>query len=330
MLRAIELAAAVRTRTSPNPWVGAVIAGVNGEVVGEGSTSHPGGPHAEVTALAAAGDSARGGTLYVTLEPCAHTGRTPPCTDAVIEAGIRRVVVGVEDPDPKVAGRGIAALAAAGVEVEVTDTAEVAAQLEPYLKHRRTGRPLVVLKLATTLDGRTAAPDGTSKWITGPEARADVAQLRVESDAILVGARTVELDDPELTARVPDPAGETPQPLRVVLGPIPPEARVRPAVEMSGDLGQILDDLGARGVLQLLIEGGAKTAHAFHSAGLVDRYVFYVAPALLGGSDGRPVLDGEGVPTMADVWRGRLVEVAQIGSDVKLVVDSPGTKEQVD
>jgi diaminohydroxyphosphoribosylaminopyrimidine deaminase/5-amino-6-(5-phosphoribosylamino)uracil reductase len=344
MQRAMELAAGVRSFTSPNPWVGAVVVDAAGNLAGEGATAPVGGPHAEVTALARAGNAARGGTVYVTLEPCAHTGLTPPCTDALTAAGARRVVVGVKDPDPKVAGRGVATLAAAGIEVEFTNDPEVGAQLAPYLKHRRTGRPFVVVKLAMTLDGRTAAPDGTSKWITGSEARADVATLRAESDAILVGARTVELDDPQLTARVDlaaarrpdgwdDTAGPWPpparQPLRVVLGKIPPEARAHPALEMSGDLDVVLDDLGARGVLQLLVEGGARTAQQFHAAGLVDRYVIYIAPALLGGSDGRPVLDGEGAATMADAWRGRLVEVTRLGSDVKVVVDPADTKEQV-
>jgi diaminohydroxyphosphoribosylaminopyrimidine deaminase/5-amino-6-(5-phosphoribosylamino)uracil reductase len=341
MRRAMELAAEVRAFTSPNPWVGAVVVDAGGEIAGEGATAPPGGPHAEVTALARAGAAARGGILYVTLEPCSHTGLTPPCADALIAAGLSRVVIGVEDPDPKVAGRGAAALEATGIEVEVTDNPEVTAQLAPYLRHRRTGRPFVVVKLATTLDGRTAAPDGSSKWITGPEARADVARLRAESDAILVGARTVELDDPQLTARVDtvdtvpagwagvDTAPPARQPLRVVLGKIPPEARVHPAVEMSGDLGAVLDDLAVHGVLQVLVEGGARTAQQFHQAGLVDRWVFYIAPALLGGSDGRPVLAGEGAPTMAEAWRGQLVEVARLGSDVKLVVDPPGTKEQV-
>jgi diaminohydroxyphosphoribosylaminopyrimidine deaminase/5-amino-6-(5-phosphoribosylamino)uracil reductase len=328
MQRAQDLAASVRALTSPNPWVGAVVVTPAGEVVGEGATAPPGGPHAEVTALAMAGERARGATIYVTLEPCAHSGRTPPCVDALESAALSRVVVAIMDPDPKVSGRGIAALAAGGIEVELgVNAAAVTDQLAPYLKQRTTGRPFVVLKLAMTLDGRTAAPDGTSKWITGANAREDVQTLRAESDAILVGARTVELDDPELTVRTEPPPAR--QPLRVVLGKVPPDARVRPALERDGDLGDILDELGGRGVLQVLVEGGARTAHAFHAAGLVDRYVFYVAPALLGGSDGHPVLDGEGVPTMQDVWRGQLIEVARLGNDLKLVVDSPGKKGQV-
>ena len=184
MRRAMALAAGVRSTTAPNPWVGSVVvpsepSGSGGGPSFEGATAPPGGPHAEVAALAAAGDAARGATLYVTLEPCAHHGRTPPCTAAIIEAGVARVVVGVEDPDPLVAGRGIAALRDAGIDVTVGVAAgEVAEQLAPYLKHRRTGQPWVVLKMAASLDARTAAPDGTSRWITGEAARHDVHVLR--------------------------------------------------------------------------------------------------------------------------------------------------------
>ncbi len=210
MRRAMALAATVRASTAPNPWVGCVVvpAGATGDatadaIVFEGATAPPGGPHAEVTALAAAGDAARGATLYATLEPCAHHGRTPPCIDAIIEAGVARVVIGIEDPDRRVAGRGVAALRAAGIEVtEGVAADEVAEQLAPYVKHRRTGHPWVVLKMAASLDGRTAAPDGTSRWITGEAARRDVHRLRAHSDAVLVGAGTVRSDDPELTVRL--------------------------------------------------------------------------------------------------------------------------------
>src|SRR5438876_11124653 len=227
MWRAMALAASVRGNTSPNPWVGAVLATEAG--VFEGATQPPGGPHAEAVALAAAGEAARGGTLYVTLEPCSHTGRTGPCADAVVSAGVARVVVGIEDPDPHVAGTGIERLRAAGIDVTVgVHGDEVRRQLGPYLKHRTTGRPYVVLKLAATLAGRTAAPDGTSHWITGVEARTDAHRLRAESDAVLVGAGTVRADDPSLTVRhVPGR-----DPLRVVLGHAPPGARVLPAVEV--------------------------------------------------------------------------------------------------
>jgi diaminohydroxyphosphoribosylaminopyrimidine deaminase/5-amino-6-(5-phosphoribosylamino)uracil reductase len=319
MHRAMAAAESVRGTTAPNPWVGSVV--VSGGEVYEGATASPGGPHAEVTALAQAGEvQARGATLFTTLEPCAHHGRTPPCTDAIIAAGVARVVIGLEDPDPQVAGRGMAALRAAGIEVSVgTAAEEVAEQLAPYLKHRTTGQPWVVLKMAASLDARTAAPDGTSRWITGEAARQDVHRLRARSDAILVGAGTVRADDPELTVRLGDGPAPT-QPLRVVLGAAPPGAKVLPALELSGPLDDVLTELGRRGVIQLLVEGGASVAHDFHAAGLVDRYVFYLAPLLFGGDDGRPLFAGPGAGTIGDVWRGKLVSVARLGEDLRVEV----------
>jgi diaminohydroxyphosphoribosylaminopyrimidine deaminase/5-amino-6-(5-phosphoribosylamino)uracil reductase len=228
------------------------------------------------------------------------------------------VVIGFEDPDPQVAGRGIEQLREAGIEVDVGVCAdEVRRQLAPYLKHRSTGRPWVVVKLAASLDGRTAAPDGTSQWITGDEARADAHRLRAESDAVLVGAGTVRADDPSLTVR----HVEGPDPLRVVLGHAPDDAKVQPALELTGDLGEVLDLLGSKGVLQLLVEGGASVVHDFHAAGLVDRYVLYLAPALFGGDDGRGLFAGAGAPTIADIWRGRIVAVDQLGDDVKIELE---------
>ncbi len=321
MQQAMALAAAVRPDTAPNPWVGCVIVGPGGDrPVGEGATAPPGGPHAEISALRGAGGAARGATLYSTLEPCSHHGRTPPCTDAIIEAGVTRVVIGVEDPDPQVAGRGMAALRAAGIDV-VLGVAhdQVSDQLAPYLKHRKTGQPWVVLKMAASLDARTAAPDGTSRWITGEEARRDVHRLRASSDAVLVGAGTVRADDPELTVRLDDGVDHR-QPLRVVLGRAPEGARVHPALEVSGRLDQILDDLGQRGVLQVLVEGGASVAHDFHAAGLVDRYVLYLAPVLFGGDDGTPLFSGPGAGTIGDVWKGRLVSVERLGDDLRVEV----------
>ncbi|MDQ2728119.1 MAG: bifunctional diaminohydroxyphosphoribosylaminopyrimidine deaminase/5-amino-6-(5-phosphoribosylamino)uracil reductase RibD [Actinomycetota bacterium] len=313
MAEAVAAAATVRTGTAPNPWVGAVIVPGGGGPVAVGATQPPGGPHAEIVALDLAGTSARGATLYVTLEPCSHQGRTPPCADAVIAAGVSRVVVGVVDPDPHVSGRGVERLRAAGIEVATgVGAAEIESQLAPYLKHRRTGRPFVVLKLAATLDGRIAAPDGSSTWITGPLARIDAHRLRAESDAIAVGAATVRADDPALTVR--DVAGR--DPLRVVLGRAPPGARVHPALELEGDVGAVLDDLGARGVLQLMVEGGATVAWRFHAAALVDRYVIYLAPAFLGGDDGVPMFAGPGAPTMASLWRGRITDLRRLGDDL--------------
>jgi diaminohydroxyphosphoribosylaminopyrimidine deaminase/5-amino-6-(5-phosphoribosylamino)uracil reductase len=288
----------------------------------EGATAPTGGPHAEVRALALAGEAARGATLYATLEPCVHHGRTPPCTDAIISAGVSRVVIGIQDPDSRVAGRGVAALREAGIEVtEGVAADEVAEQLAPYIKHRRTGHPWVVLKMAASLDGRTAAPDGTSRWITGAAARRDVHRLRGNSDAVLVGAGTVRADDPELTVRLDDDrTADDDQPLRVVLGRAPEGAKVQPVLELEGDLGGVLDELGQRGVLQLLVEGGSTVAHEFHAAGLVDRYILYLAPALFGGDDGRPIFAGPGAGTIADVWRGRLVSVEQLGDDLRVEV----------
>lgn len=293
----------------------------DGGEVFEGATAPLGGPHAEAAALAAAGERARGATIYVTLEPCPHHGRTPPCTEAIVAAGVGRVVVGLEDPDPNVRGRGLARLRDAGVAVEVgLCEDEVRTELAPYLKHRSTGRPWVVLKLAATMDGRTAAPDGSSRWITGEEARADAHRLRAQSDAVLVGAGTVRSDDPALTVRHVD----GPDPLRVVLGRAPADARAQPALEVSGDLGAVLDDLGRRGVVQLLVEGGGAVAHAFHSAGLVDRYVLYLAPALFGGDDGRALFAGPGAATVEGLWRGRIAGVTPLGPDLRVELAGPG------
>ena len=324
MRLAMANASTVRLTTRPNPWVGCVVVTDDGDVF-QGATSEPGGPHAEIHALLGAGDKAKGATLYVTLEPCAHTGRTGPCVDAIIESGVRRVVFGIEDPDTLVAGRGAARLRKAGVDLTGGVLAEeVTRQLAPYLTHRRTGRPHVVLKLALTLDGYIAAPDGSSTWITGAEARADAHRLRAESDAIVVGAGTVRADDPMLTVRNFTPANAVPttglDPLRVVLGRVPAGARIAPALEHQGDIAALLDELGGRGVLQLMVEGGADVAGQFHRGGLVDEYVLYLAPAFIGGDRGRRVFAGEGAPTMAELTRGRFVAVDRLGDDLRIVV----------
>ena len=316
MARAISAASTVRASTSPNPWVGAVVRAPDGRIT-EGATEPPGGRHAEIVALDALRGDAVGATVWVTLEPCSHHGRTPPCADALIAAGVKRVVVGIEDPDPNVAGRGIARLREAGVEVVVgVRRREVEAQLAPYLKHRRTGRPWVVLKLASTLDGRTAAPDGSSQWITGEAARTDAHRLRAESDAVLVGAGTVRSDDPSLTVR----HVEGRDPVRVVLGEVPEDAKVLPALEASGPLDELLDELGTQGIVQLLVEGGASVAHDFHAAGLVDRYVLYLAPAFFGGDDGRALFAGRGAPSIDALWRGRILAVDRVGEDLRVEV----------
>jgi diaminohydroxyphosphoribosylaminopyrimidine deaminase/5-amino-6-(5-phosphoribosylamino)uracil reductase len=320
MSRAIELAAGVRSITSPNPWVGAVLVTADGSMF-EGATEAPGGRHAEIVALDkahAAGATIEGSTMYTTLEPCAHQGRTPPCTDALVAAGVGRVVVGIQDPDTNVAGQGIERLRSEGVTVDVGVCADaIRAQLAPYVKHRTTGRPWVLLKLASSLDGRTAAPDGTSQWITGEAARADAHRLRAESDAVIVGAGTVRADDPALTVR--DAQGD--DPLRVVLGQAPADARVHPCVELDGSLLDVLDELGRRGVVQAMVEGGATVAGAFHREGLVDRYVVYLAPALFGGGDARPLFAGPGATTIDDLWRGRITNVERLGDDLKVVLE---------
>jgi diaminohydroxyphosphoribosylaminopyrimidine deaminase/5-amino-6-(5-phosphoribosylamino)uracil reductase len=320
MDRALELARAVRAATPPNPWVGCVVQAADGALF-EGATAAVGGPHAEAAALAAAAShDLTGASVWVSLEPCSHHGRTPPCADALVEAGVGRVVVALEDPDPLVAGQGLSRLRAAGIQVEVGIQREAAeAVLAPYLHHRRTGRPFVVLKLATSLDGRTAAPDGSSQWITGPEARVDAHRLRAESDAILVGAGTVRHDDPSLTVRdAPAPRGD---PERVVLGRAPADARVQPCLEFQGDVADLLDELGAKGHLQVLVEGGASVAHALHARRLVDRYVLYLAPVLFGGDDARGLFAGAGAPTIDDVWRGRIVSVTRLGDDLRIELE---------
>jgi diaminohydroxyphosphoribosylaminopyrimidine deaminase / 5-amino-6-(5-phosphoribosylamino)uracil reductase len=324
MQAAIAAAATVRATAHPNPWVGCTIVS-DGELVATGATRPPGEAHAEINALEAAGDRARGATAYVTLEPCSHTGRTGPCADALVDAGVARVVVGVLDPDPRVTGRGAERLRAADIPVDVGCCAAlVEAQLAPYLHQRRTGRPHVVLKLAATLDGATAAPDGTSQWITGPVARVDAHRLRAESDSIVVGAGTVRADDPTLTAR----DAEGPDPQRVVLGHAPEGARVHPCTEWDGPLDALLDHLGELGHVQVLFEGGANVAGDLHRAGLVDRYVVYLAPVLLGGDDATGLFRGPGAATIADAWRGRIVDATRLGDDLRVdLVPHPRTTE---
>lgn len=316
MHMALHCAESARLVSRPNPWVGAVIVTQDGRQF-TGATQQPGDAHAEIVALRAADGATIGSTLYCTLEPCSHTGRTGPCAQAIIDAGIARVVVGTEDPDPRVSGRGIDMLRRAGISVDVgVCRDEVTEQLAPYLHHRRTGRPWVVLKMATTLDGRIAAVDGSSRWITGPDARIRVHRMRAESDAICVGAGTVRADDPSLTTRDVD----GPSPRRVVLGSAPATARVRPCIEWTGTIDDLLDHLGADGVIQLLVEGGPRVARSFHDQGLIDRYVFHVAPALSGGSDAPSIFAGAAAATMNDMWRGRIESIARLGDDLEVVV----------
>jgi diaminohydroxyphosphoribosylaminopyrimidine deaminase / 5-amino-6-(5-phosphoribosylamino)uracil reductase len=325
MVRALELGRSVLGGTSPNPPVGAVILDPAGNLVGEGCTRPPGGPHAEIVALGRAGAAARGGTAVVTLEPCDHTGRTGPCSRALIDAGLARVVYAVPDPTPLAAG-GATTLRAAGVEVcggLLRAEAEHGA-LEAWLGSVRTGRPFVTWKYAATLDGRVAARDLTSRWITGPAARADVHRLRAEVDAILAGSGTVLADDPQLTVRLPDGTDADRQPLRAVLDRahrVPRTARVfddaAPTVLLdTPDPRAALAQLGARGVVSVLLEGGPTLAGAFAAAGLVDRVVGYLAPVLLGA--GPTALGEAGVGTIADALRLRIDEVVRIGDDIRI------------
>ena len=322
MRRAVDAAWSARLRARPNPWVGAVVVCADGREF-EGSTSAPGGRHAEIVAMdaaRAAGADLAGAVLYSTLEPCSHHGRTPPCTEAIIAAGISEVVVGISDPDAKVSGTGIGALRAAGIEVATGVLAdETTEQLLPYLHHRSTGRPFVVLKMAVTLDGRTVAPAG-GRWITGEAARRRVHQLRAESDAIVVGAGTVATDDPQLTVRDAD----GPSPRRIVLSHsgIDAAARVHPCTVWNGTIPALLDELGSDGVLQVMVEGGPTVAAAFHGAGLVDRYVIHVAP-VVSGDPAAPGVFAPGITPAGGLKDNRLVSATVLGDDIELILQPP-------
>jgi diaminohydroxyphosphoribosylaminopyrimidine deaminase/5-amino-6-(5-phosphoribosylamino)uracil reductase len=352
--RAIELAERGRGLVSPNPMVGAVVVS-KGETIGEGWHEGPGTPHAEVVALNDAGERAHGATLYTSLEPCVHFGRTPPCSEAILRAGVARVVVAATDPNPVVDGRGLRALREAGVRVE--DGIEVA-QAErlnaAYGKHVSTGLPFVTWKAACSLDGKVAARDGSSRWITGEQARADVHRLRAWADAIVVGAGTAVTDDPELTVREPGYRGRPP--LRVVVdsgGRVPPTgdvfdgqaptlvattdrtpARTREAwrdagaevlvLEPSGEgvsLPALVSDLGKRDVQGVLIEGGPTLAWSAVDDRLVDRIVLYLAPRLIGGGDAPTVLEGRGFAPVANALPLAIRSVERIGPDIKVEAD---------
>ncbi|MEV0276278.1 bifunctional diaminohydroxyphosphoribosylaminopyrimidine deaminase/5-amino-6-(5-phosphoribosylamino)uracil reductase RibD [Streptomyces sp. NPDC050610] len=348
MRRAIALAARALGATSPNPVVGCVVLDDQGRAVGEGWHAHAGGPHAEVVALHAAGERARGGTAVVTLEPCNHTGRTGPCAQALLDAGIARVVYAVADPTPTATG-GARTLADAGVDVEGGLLAdEAAAGNEAWLTSVLRHRPFVLWKYAATLDGRTAAADGTSRWITSPEARADVHRLRAEADAVIVGSGTARTDDPQLTARMPDTGIS--QPLRVVVDTnataVRPGARVldgaaptliavaedagtahldglAPVVRLPRaaggrglDIHALLAEVYRRGVRSVLLEGGATLAGAFLAAHAVDKVVGYLAPALLGA--GPAVLTDAGIGTISQALRLDVSEVSRLGPDLRL------------
>jgi diaminohydroxyphosphoribosylaminopyrimidine deaminase/5-amino-6-(5-phosphoribosylamino)uracil reductase len=324
MQRALQLAASSDVRRSANPRVGAVLLAPDGEIVGEGHHRGAGTPHAEVEALAQAGDAAKGATAVVTLEPCRHSGRTGPCTEALIAAGVARVVYAQTDPHPPAAG-GAAELIAAGIEVDGGLMAEQAQALNEFWTFAVTRRrPFVTWKSAATLDGRVAAADGTSRWITSAPARAEVHELRARVDAVMVGTGTVLADDPQLTVRDDDGrVADVPQPLRVVVGlrDLPATARMfdddAPSVQLrTQEPADALRELFARDVHHVLLEGGPRLAAAFVRAGLVDGVVWYVAPALLGA--GPSALSDAGMSGIGDALRLQLRTVAQVGTDVRI------------
>jgi diaminohydroxyphosphoribosylaminopyrimidine deaminase / 5-amino-6-(5-phosphoribosylamino)uracil reductase len=358
MAQALRLAERAAYTTKPNPMVGCVLAHGE-EVVGEGWHQRQGGPHAEVFALQAAGTRAQGATAYVTLEPCAHTGRTGPCADALIAAGVARVVAAMRDPFPQVDGAGFEKLRAAGIAVEHGLMEAQARRLNRgFLSRIERGRPWLRVKLATSLDGRSAMASGESKWISGDAARDDVHRWRARAGALLTGAGTVLADDPQLTVRFED-ATEFVAPLRVVLDPglatiargrvreggaptlylHAPDAKApkgfsadHAAVAMrdgSLDLPSVLNLLAARGINEVQVEAGATLAGAFLSAGLVDELLLYVAPVLL-GERARPLFDGLRIDAMAQRLAMRIVETRRVGDDVRLLLqpepgNEPGT-----
>ena len=353
LARAIELAHQGRGRTSPNPLVGAVVVR-DGDVVGEGWHADYGGPHAEREAIAAAGGAdLHGATLYVSLEPCCHHGRTPPCTDAIVEAGIARVVVGSDDPTEKASGRGLGILRDEGVEVEVAG-GELAARArllnQPFRKHARTGRPWVLFKSAMTLDGKVATESGDSKWISGEPSRARAHWWRAECDGVAVGIGTALHDDPQLTARA---EGVHRQPRRIVfdsdarlplgsqlvrqarevpLTVVVSRAARRTATEALESAGadvvvaagqneparvrSALDQLGARAVTSVLLEGGPHLAGAFLDAGEIDEIRLFLAPLVLGGRSARATLEGQGAKSIADAVRALTLECESVGEDL--------------
>lgn len=343
MARALELAKRGVGQVSPGPLVGCVIVSPAGEVVGEGYYIFEELNHAETIALAAAGEKARGGTAYVSLEPHAHHGRTPPCTDALIAAGIKRVVAPIEDLNPKVSGKGFAHLRAAGLEMQTGLLAEEAAQInEAYLHYMRTGRPFVHLKFAMSLDGKIATRTGDSRWVTGAESRARVHELRHAYDAILVGAGTVLKDDPLLTDRSGLPRRRSL--VRVVLDDkvqLSPQSKLATTtcespvlimgrVQRDGlkgvevvntdpkDLELVLRELGRRSIQSVLVEGGAKVAGSFIDAGLVNKVTVFIAPKIIGGSDAPTAIGGKGIERMADALELERLEVVQRGRDIEV------------
>ena len=352
MERALSLARRALGNTSPNPPVGAVIVS-DGLIVGEGWTQPPGQAHAEIVALGLAGPSAKGATMFTTLEPCCHTGRTPPCTQAIIQAGISEVHISIKDPNPLVNGRGIAELEAAGVKTYPGEGEEEALELtEAHSKFITTGRPFVTAKFAISLDGKIATRTGDSQWITGEEERIYVHQLRAASDAIMVGINTVLADDPRLTARLEEPVPAERQPLRVVVdsrGRTPPSAKLlrepgrtliatnAPEAKLKGlksqdvelvhlpssdgsiDLVGLLELLGKRGIASLLVEGGGTLLGSFFDQRLVDKVIAVVSPVVIGGKEAPSPVGGMGAEAMAQALRLKRTRVQQFGQDVAII-----------
>lgn len=349
MKLAIELAKTTRGQTSPNPVVGSVVVN-NGEVVGMGAHLRAGEAHAEVNALKMAGERARGGTIYVTLEPCSHHGKTPPCADLIIEKGLSKVVVASLDPNPLVSGRGIERIKAAGISVETGILKEEADALNKVFFHYiKTRTPYVTLKTASSLDGKTATVTGESKWITGEEARLDVHQLRHEHDSILVGVQTVIADNPSLTTRLPN-GGK--HPIRIVLDHklrIPEESTLlrdgqAPTWIMTGNnidsakadrvrnsfvevfplssdtisIEEVLMFLGEKGITSLLVEGGSTIHGSFLKAGRFNEVISYVAPKLIGGEGAPTLFGGEGIPNIDEAVQLEIQSVEHIGKDLKI------------
>jgi len=339
--RALALAAQADYRTSPNPMVGAVVLDREGHLAGEGYHKGPGHPHAEEEALAQAGERAKGGTLYVNLEPCTHSHRTPNCADAVIESGIYRTVISMTDPDERVRGGGVQALESARIRMTVGVHAERAQKLnEFYVKHRLTGRPFVTAKFAVSLDGKIATRAGESHWITGEESRRHGHRLRSQHDAILVGINTVIADDPELSARLD--GEDVRQPLRIVLDS---QLRIRQSARVVGtntliattkpgrvglaevlqlpgaadgriSLPDLLDELGKRNLISVLVEGGGEVHAAFFAEGLVDKIYAYVAPKLIGGRDAPGPLGGSGIEHLSDAAGLMDLDFTRLGDDI--------------
>jgi diaminohydroxyphosphoribosylaminopyrimidine deaminase/5-amino-6-(5-phosphoribosylamino)uracil reductase len=350
MARALELAAQGAGLVSPGPLVGCVIANAEGEILGEGFYLYEQLKHAETYALEQAGANAKGATAYVSLEPHAHHGRTPPCTDALINAGVNRVVAPIEDPNPKVSGRGFAHLRSANVEVSGGLLAAEATKVnEKYLHFMRTGRPFVHLKLAASLDGKIATRNGDSRWITGDEARQRVHQLRHEYDAILIGAGTAVADDPLLTDRsgkarrkplvrvvLDERLDISPNsqlvstrddaPLIIFAGGSVPKERLHPlasaGVEVIEDTGRdllvALKLLGEREIQSVLVEGGANVAGQLFDAGLVDKVSFFIAPMIIGGCDAPTAVGGQGAESLSDAFDLQDVEVTPRGRDIEV------------